>query len=561
MKLRIKRSILILAPVLALLVLFLWPLGSKKWAISIDTASQKVKDTILGRQLQAGRWAPRVVVILADDLSIVDTSIYSQSVVSTPHIDSIGHEGVVFTDANCTTAICAPSRASMLTGRYQQRFGFELQPHDQYARNPLQYLVFRYLIDTDPMVPIAPSPVPRKRDLSDQGMPADEIMLSELLQARGYNTAAFGKWHLGYDKKFSPLEKGFDEHFGFYEAFSIYAPLDDPAVVNTPIDDFSDGHMWNRERKGASAIVYNDVVVEEEDYLTFKFAELGAEYIRENADEPFFLYLPFNAPHTPLQAPAEYYDRFSHVDDPVRRTYAAMIAAFDDAVGTVLDAIDDAGIEESTLVVFASDNGGVTYLGITDNGPLAGGKFSNFQGGIHVPMMMKYPPLIAPGSIYDRPVSLMDIFPTIEAISRGPVASDAADALSFAEAKNGPWSPNGRVLDGVNLLPYVRGEKTSDPHDALFWRSWYNSAVRRGPWKMTVQKSGSPDTEQTDTFRLYNLDRDPYEKINIAGEYPGLVKELKTLLENWESGLDPPAWPPVMHFHMDVWDRRYWFAI
>lgn len=491
-----------------------------------------------------------MVIILADDLSIVDTSIYGGTAVQTPHIDSIGEEGVVFTDASCTTAICAPSRVSLLTGRYQQRFGFELQPHDQYARNRLQYAAFRYFIDTDPMTPIGPSPIPRKRDLEDQGVPAEEIMLSELLLARGYSTAAFGKWHLGYDEQFSPLQRGFDEHYGFYEAFSIYAPLDDPSIINTPIDDFSDRHMWKRGRNGASAIVHNDEVVEEDEYLTFKFANLAAEYIHRKSDEPFFLYLPFNAPHTPLQAPEEYHRKFSYIDDPVRRTYNAMISALDDAVGIVLDAIEEAGITESTLVVFASDNGGVTYLNVTDNGPFAGGKFSTFQGGLSVPMMIRYPPAISPGTVYDRPVSLMDIFSTVEAVTRSTPGASTAPPV-FAE----------REIDGVNLLPFIREEATYEAHDALFWRSWYNYAVRQGPWKMLVQKTGAPGAKESDLVYLYHIERDPYEKNNVAEAYPDIVKRLGILLDNWEAGLVDPRWPPVMHFYMDVWGKRYWFAI
>lgn len=556
MKLHFKRQFLILGPVLALLLFLLWPFGNRRWEIVPNNESTREKETILEREVRAGRSAPRIVIILADDLSIVDTTIYGGTVVSTPNIDSIGEEGVVFSDASCTTAICSPSRASMLTGRYQQRYGFELQPHDRYARSWVEYLAFRYFIDTDPMFPIAPSPIPRRGDLDDQGIPAGEIILSELLQARGYATAAFGKWHLGYDSRFSPIERGFDEHFGFYEAFSLYAPAGSESIVDTPINDFSDLHMWNRGRKGASAIVHNDVEVEEETYLTFKFAELAADYIQENADDPFFLYLPFNAPHTPLQAPAEYNDRFAHIQDPVRRTYSAMIAALDDAVGTVLDAIDEAGIADSTLVVFASDNGGVTYLGVTDNGPFAGGKFTTFQGGVAIPMMMRYPPLIEPGTQYDHPVSLMDIFPTVEAITRWSPGlgggETVEDTTPFAEE---------RLLDGVNLFPFVLGEIDSDPHDALFWRSWYNRAVRRGPWKLIVQESGSPDTGETDFFRLYNLESDPYEKTNLAGERPDLLRDLKLMLDDWEADLAEPAWPPVMHFYIDVWGERFWFAI
>ena len=539
---RLRKLAAILVPFVALFIFLLWPLSSRRWDIPASE-TENDKEALLAAQARVGRTAPRVIVIVADDLGPTDISLYGSRWVQTPNIDSIGADGVTFTDASCTTAVCAPSRVSMLTGRYQQRFGFEVQPHDRYAGSRLEYAVFRYFIDTGPMVPIAPAPIPSRSAIADQGIPESEVMVSELLSARGYSTAVFGKWHLGYTPQFSPLVRGFDEHFGFYEAFTLYAPLDDESIVNTPIDDFSDRHMWSQRRTKASAIVHNDVVVEESEYLTFKFADLAAEYIAGHADEPFFLYIPFSAPHTPLQAPVDYYDKLSDIEDPVRRTYYAMISALDDAVGTILAAIDEAGIAGSTLVVFASDNGGVTYLGVTDNGPYAGGKFSTFQGGVSVPLMIRYPAEIPSGVIYDRPVSLMDIFATVDEVTR---PTDA---------------PDGLPIDGVNLLPYVRGDQTGEPHEKLFWRSIYNSAVRSGPWKLIRQAENSPGVDGKDLVLLFNLESDPYERQNIAAANPEIVNELLGALINWEQEMASPLWPPVMHFRMEVWGRPYWFAI
>jgi len=550
---RLRSRVFILGPLIALIVFLFWPLSSRKWDIpeGADADQAENKASVLGNQVTAGSRAPRVIVILADDLGPTDISLYGGQWVKTPNIDSIGLDGVTFTAASCTTAVCAPSRASLLTGRYQQRFGFELQPHDRYARNRLEYIAFRYFINTRPMVPIAPGPLPSRAAIREQGLPESEVMLSELLQSRGYDTAVFGKWHLGYESRFSPLRRGFDEHYGFYEAFSLYGPLDDESIINTPIDDFSDRHMWSQARNGASAIVHDDVVVEEPEYLTFRFADLAAEYISDHADDPFFLYLPFSAPHTPLQAPADIHDSLNHIADPVRRTYYAMIAALDDAVGTVLSAVEDAGIAESTLIVFASDNGGVTYLGVTDNGRYAGGKFSTFEGGLSVPMMMRFPGQIPAGTIYDRPVSLMDVFPTVSAATR-------LDTTGGTSAVTFPGEP---ATDGVDLLPFVRGDITGDPHEVLFWRSIYNRAARSGSWKLLVQGAGSPGVGQSDVVLLFNLDEDPYERTNVASQYPEIVARLLLLLQEWEAGLADPLWPPVMHFQMDVWGRRYWFAI
>lgn len=269
--------------------------------------------------------------------------------------------------------------------------------------------------------------------------------------------------------------------------------------------------MWAQGRSGASAIVHNDVPVDESDYLTFRFAELAADYVSTRAEEPFFLYLPFNAPHTPLQAPRAYYDRFADVPDPIRRTYCAMIPALDDAVGTVLDAVDQSGIAESTLIVFASDNG-----------PLAGGKFSTFQGRLSVPLMMRYSGVIQPGTVYDRSVSLMDIFPTVAALSQpgtrrvGPPPGAEAGSVDRNASAN-------RAVDGVTLMPYVLGTISADPHEAVFWRTGYSSAV--------------------------------------PADHPEAVRRLHTRLEDWAAELSPPLWPPVMDIRLDIWNQSFWFEI
>lgn len=599
--------LLLLGGALALAILLFRPLSDRRWRIMSDTVLAKRKEEYLAAVESAARAAasaretaggadaalvhrartPNIILILADDLSRNDISIYGGPT-KTPNIDRIGTDGVVFTAATCTTSICAPSRASLLTGRYQQRYGFELQPHDRYARSPLEYLVFKHLIDTGHMVPVWNSSIPRRRDIPDQGLPNTEITLAEVLGARGYRTAAYGKWHLGYAQEFSPLRFGFEEHYGFYEAFSLYAPVEDETIVDTPIDDFSDRHMWSRGRKKASAIVHNDQVVEETEYLTFKFADLAVSYIEAHAEgpdgheetgaagatgaaggsvdgasrggdaaagteaatTPFFLYLPFNAPHTPLQAPQEYVDRFPDEPDPVRRTYRAMIAALDDAVGEILAAVDRAGIAEDTLIVFASDNGGTSYLGVTDNGPLAGGKFTTFNGGLAVPLLMRYPRSIEPGSRVHAPVSLMDIYSTVEAATR---PGDGPDATPE------PERPNELAVDGVDLLPYVAGTAAGLPHNALYHRSIYNHAVRTERWKLLKFDPANP-TGRGEVL-LYDLSIDPHERNNVAADHPDVTAELTAMLTEWESDLADPLWPPVMHFWLDVWGRRYWFAV
>ncbi len=554
----------ILMPAMLLLAYLLWPLADRRWELAV---SHEAKDsrreylaaerefTLRGVSRQAHP-APRVVLIVADDLALVDVSHYGAqfdaSPVPTPEIDRIGLDGATFLQATATTAICAPSRAAILTGRYQQRFGFELQPHQRYPRNRLEYLAFRYVVNTGSMVPVVPAAIPRSEDVRRQGLPATEVTLADLLQARGYRTAVYGKWHLGYDEEFSPLNRGFDEHYGFYEAFSLYSPAGTPGIVDTPIDDFSDRHMWSTGRSGAAAVVHNDTVVDEDEYLTFRFAELAAEYIAEHADEPFFLYLPFSAPHTPLQAPREYYEPLAHIADPVRRTYAAMVATLDDAVGTVISALEASGILDETILIFTSDNGGTSYLGVTDNGPLAGGKFTNYEGGLAVPLMIRYPPAIPAGSIVSEPVSLLDVFATV----------DRATAIEDASGTERPTRPESLALDGVDLVRWATGDLSERPHHGLFWRSWYNRAARVGDWKLIVTTDDAPDVPSGSTrHELYHLSTDPYERVDRADQHPDIVDDLLRRLHRWEASVSRPLWPPVMHFRHDIWGRTRWFAI
>ncbi len=545
--------------------LLLWPLASREWAIHFDRERNRAKEEYLARERErsdAETKRPNIVLIVADDLGRQDVGIYGNPVVDTPNIDELGRDGVIFNQATATTAICAPSRAAMLTGRYQQRFGFEYQPNNRYPRNRLEYLVFRHLIDTDPMVPAPPGPVPRTRDIENQGLPPSELTIAELLQARGYRTAAYGKWHLGYNQEqFSPLDFGFDEHYGFYEAFSLYAPTENESVVNVRIDDFSDRHMWRQGRSGPSAIVHNDREVSEEHYLTDVLADRAVQFIMENSSassgavntstprNPFFLYLPFSAPHTPLQAPRRHWNRYEEVQNDAHRAYYAMITALDDAVGRVLTALSAGGVADNTVVVFTSDNGGVTYMDISDNGDLAGGKFSNFRGGLVVPMVMRFPGRVSPGTSYDQPVSLLDLFPTFEAATRPrPDAGEAQVSLSQTE------NPLPAPVDGVNLMASLNGEPPRSTERTLFWRSGYNVAVRRGDWKLQIDR-------RHNMTRLYNIARDPGETSNYAPERPELVRRLESLLRDWERGLMPKRWPRVMDIHMDVHGKRYWFGI
>jgi arylsulfatase A-like enzyme len=356
-----------------------------------------------------------------------------------------------------------------------------------------------------------------------------------LLQANGYATGIIGKWHLGFNEPFLPNDRGFDYQYGFYEAFSLYAPEDDPDIVNHRHDFFASKHIWRQGRTGSCAIRRNHTIIEEDEYLTTRIAEEAVQFLERHRDERFFLHVPFSAPHDPFQAPREYYNMFSHVEDKNKRVYYAMIKALDDGVGTIMQRLQELGLEENTVVMFASDNGGANYTGATDNHPLKGGKFSNFEGGINVVAALSWKGNIEPGTVYSHPVSLMDFFTT---------SAELADATL----------PEDRVYDGVNLIPYLSGQKSGVPHEALYWRTAYNKAIRKGPWKLILN-------EKTGRTLLYNLEEDRQEHYNVAGDHPDEVESLKADLYRWEAELEEPRWPRVMDFRFPIDGEVFLYAL
>ncbi|MBN1837564.1 MAG: sulfatase-like hydrolase/transferase [Spirochaetales bacterium] len=540
----------------ALLVFALLPVASRRYSIEFDDERIRAKQAFLSELARIPREEdrPNILLILADDLGKTDLSLYGGRLVQTERIDALAQQGVRFTDAYCTSALCSPSRAAMLTGRYQQRFGYELQPATRYPRNRLEYLIYKYLLPLG-YWKVAELAVPRAEDMARQGLPPSEITLSELLVAAGYRTALIGKWHLGHNEPFLPNERGFEHHYGFYEAFTLYDDVDDPDIVNAPLDEFSDRYQRSQGRSGTSAIRVNDVIVEEEGYLTDRIAEEAIGFLErsaagasaDGAAEPFFLYVSFSAPHVPFQAKLEDYERFSHVKDHTKRVYGAMIYSLDQAVGRILDRLAELGLEEETLVVFGSDNGGAFHTGATDNAPLKGGKFTQFEGGVNVPMLMRWPGVIPAGRVYQGTVSLLDVFATAAGAARCPLPAD-------------------RVIDGRDLRPHLsqgspEGPREQpqegaqeEPHPTVLWRALYSKAVRAGNWKMLLNA-------QTGAAVLYDLESDPGEHRNLAAQHPEKVRELKEILEAWEEGLVPPLWPRVMDFEVTIDGEVFRFAI
>ena len=417
---------------------------------------------------------PNVIIILVDDLGYGDVGFNGGKEIPTPNIDRIAANGVKFTNGYVSYAVCGPSRAGLITGRYQDRFGF--------SRNPL----------------FAPND-------SLMGLPLSEETLATALKRADYRTMAIGKWHLGSHEQLRPMKRGFDSFFGFLTGGHRYFPSD------WTLKDISEvKKQWDPYR---TRLLRNNARVDVEgDYLTDILSDEAVSFVNASADAPFFLYLAYNAPHTPLQATEKYLARFSHIPDQKRKTYAAMVSALDDGIGKVLDQLAALDIAENTMIFFLSDNGGPEDVNASNNGPLREGKGSMYEGGIRVPFAMQWPAGIPGGTVYENPVIALDIFATV-------VAHTEVD----------PKNP----LDGVNLIPYISGLDKSAPHQHLFWRKFDQRgfAVRAGDLKL-VNANG---LEQ----ELFNLPPDTGEKKLI----PDIQSKdsLFSSYKDWESAMVPPA--------------------
>ncbi|WP_163410466.1 sulfatase-like hydrolase/transferase [Flavobacterium ajazii] len=528
-----KRIVFAFLIVLLIAAVFLfWPINTDGTLIKADEKLAEGKAAFLSKKdtSNTSEKKPNIIILLADDLGKYDISLYGGKSTPTPQIDSLAASGVTFTEGYVSSSICSPSRAGLLTGRYQERFGHEFQPGDRYPKNNLEYYAFKYLINTDSWRLNPKIEYPNDASIATQGLPQSEITFADLAKRKGYSTAIIGKWHLGHNKGFFPLERGFDYHYGFYQAFSLFTPEDDnPDIINHHHKDFTDKVIWGNGRVGIGQIRRDTTIIKDKTYLTETFADEAEAFIDKNKTKPFLLYVPFNAPHTPFQVRKKYYDRFPNVKDENKRVYFAMISALDDAIGRIIAKVKKEGLEENTLIVFASDNGGADYTFATTNAPLKGGKFSHFEGGINVPFALSWKGKIKPNTVYKTPVSSLDIFSTIAAA----IHSDL---------------PKDRVYDGVDLVTTVNNNKIA--HQNLYWRSGDAKAIRSGDWKLII--SG-----KTHEKWLYDLSKDKSEKTDLAQKNPAKVKELLAALQNWEKGLVKPLWPNLMHYEFDFGTQKY----
>jgi len=412
---------------------------------------------------------PNILLIVGDDMGYADVGFHGCKDIPTPHLDALAASGVRFTSGYVSGPYCSPTRAGLLTGRYQQRFGHEFNPG------------------------------------ASQGLPVEEKTLADRLKAAGYATGLVGKWHLGAQPEMHPQKRGFDEFFGFLGGAHDYFQSAGVLRGMEPIQDL--------------------------DYTTDAFGREAAGFIERHGSGPWFLYLAFNAVHTPMQASDDRLARFSGVADRQRRTYNAMMFAMDEAVGRVRQKVADAGLERNTLVAFISDNGGPTMPGTTVNAsrndPLRGSKRTTLEGGIRVPFVLSWPGHVKQGTFH-LPVIQLDLHAT-------------ALAAAGVEVK-----PEWR-LDGLDLLPYLSGEKTGAPHEALYWRFGAQMAVRVGDYKL-LRYDSNADTrtgagnQPVTGPRLYNLADDVGETKDLAAAMPERVKELQSKWDAWNATLVQPLW-------------------
>ncbi len=468
----------------------------------------------------AGESLPNVVVIVADDLGWNDLTFAGGGVangaVPTPNIDSLARDGVEFTRGYAGNATCAPSRAAIMTGRYPTRFGFEFTPAPK---------AFMKLVATFNKEAVRP-PVyfdDREKDvppMEQQGLPASEVTLAESLKPRGYRTLGLGKWHLGEAVAMRPEARGFDEYLGFLSGGSMYLDKDDARSVNSiqdfdPIDRFLWANLTFSVRKNGGPRF------EPDEYMTDYLAREATRAIEANRNRPFFLYLAFNAPHTPLQATRADYEALAGIEHHELRVYGAMIRSLDRGVGQVLAALRDNGLEENTLVLFVSDNGGADYIGLPDvNRPYRGWKMTFFEGGVHTPFFAKWPAKLPRGAKYESPVGHVDVFATSLAAAGAPL-------------------PNDRVIDGVDLTALVRGEPGARQHEALYWRSGHYRSILAGDWKLQV-------SERPKQTWLFDMRADPTESTNAAESRPDKVAELTALLARYDGEMVTPKWPSLI---------------
>lgn len=422
---------------------------------------------------------PNVLVIIADDLGYADIGVHGGKEVPTPNIDALAASGVRCTSGYVSAPYCSPSRAGFLTGKAATRFGHEFNPH--------------------------------VGDEAKLGLPLDQRTIANVMHDAGYATALVGKWHQGFDEAHHPQSRGFDDYFGFLVGGHNFLLHKDAEPK------FGTAHSHD--------LIYRGREVQRLDgYTTDLFTDEAIGFMNRNAKKPWFLYLAYNAVHTPLEIVEKHQSRLpAVVKTPGRRGYLSLLLGLDDAIGRLTAELK--AKHPNTLVFFFSDNGGsgkrpffATNTGI--NTPLRGDKGQTLEGGIRVPFFVSWTGQLPAGKVYDQPVSALDVLPT---------------AASVAGTK----APEG--IEGVNLLPHLKGEKADAPHESLAWRFGPQKAIRRGKWKLVDFRDFEAKTQSG--WQLFDLDADISESKNLATEHPELVAELSKAWDDWNTKNTAPLWP------------------
>ena len=435
---------------------------------------------------------PNIVLLIADDLGYGELGCQGNAQIPTPNIDGIASNGVRFEAGYVSAPNCSPSRAGILTGKFQTRFGYE--------NNPIGH----------------------KNEYPNYGLPTSQKTIANVLHNSGYATGLIGKWHLGGVADFHPERRGFDEFFGFmHEGHSFAYPAWKDVISmyrRKALPDGTKGRWTDRDVTYHTAvggdeppydadnpIMRSSQPVEEESYLTDAFTREALSFIERKKNQPFFLEVAFNAVHSPLQAKKEIMEELSTIEDIQRRIFAGMLVSMDRGIGKIIQKLKDSGLYDNTIIIFISDNGGPTKELTSSNLPLRGGKGQMYEGGIRVPFMMQWNGKIPAGTVYDKPVISLDILPTVATIAGAAFSQD---------------------IDGVNLMPFINGKESGEPHEYLYWRQKGNTALRMGKWKIVNHKLNSSNPE----WELFNLENDLSETNNLKQEY---LQEFNSLYHKW----------------------------
>jgi arylsulfatase A-like enzyme len=467
---------------------------------------------------------PNIIIILVDDLGFNQISSYGGGMANgqfkTPNIDKLANDGVLCTNGYSSSPVCSPSRASLLTGRFATRFGYEFTPTTSSMMKAISVFSKKngiadgiYYDNREENI-IA---------IDQMGIPQSEKTIPEMLKPEGYHNIHIGKWHLGHGKDFLPRKHGFDESLRMDQG-SLFLPENDKNVINAKLDfDPIDKVLWGNL---PYAVNFNEGPrMNPDGHLTDYLTDEAVKVIEKNKNRPFFLYLAYWAVHSPLQAKKEDYEKLSFIKNHEERVLASMVMTVDRGVGKIRDVLKENNMDDNTIIIFTSDNGAPGYIGLPDlNKPYRGWKLTHFEGGVHVPFIVSYPNKIPKGSAYNGRVSNLDIFSTAASLAGIDINRNDLQQIQF---------------DGVNILPYLSGEKKGEPDRVLFNKSGDYSFLIKDGWKLQV------DLIQNKKW-LYNLNEDPTEQINLIESYPEKLNELGKILNKKLSEQVKPIWPSLL---------------